>query len=203
MPPHWTYYVRLCQMIHFSVISRPITSEPWDRIPSETWYYADANFSQLASFVLVGFSFLFTLAWNFHFPTPVERLLWRIASVCHTAFSLYGGVYYLIEVFSTRKERKREGPGPRDAEAQAKYQGKGVQRRGKMVLECMRSWRNTSLEQNPNMEIPLRILVPVTVKCALHRLCGGFIHFEDFLALRAQPAGVYLTVNRFMLLLVG
>jgi hypothetical protein len=53
------------------------------------------------------------------------------------------------------------------------------------------------------MEIPLRILVPVTITCALYILCRLFIYFEDFFALRAQPAGVYVTVNRFMPLLVG
>jgi hypothetical protein len=72
-----------------------------------------------------------------------------------------------------------------------------------MVMDWIGSWRNISPEQDPNMEIPLRILVPVTITCALYILCRLFIYFEDFFALRAQPAGVYVTVNRFMPLLVG
>jgi hypothetical protein len=204
-------------MIHFPFISRPITSRPWDRIPSHTWYYADATFSPLASLVLIGSSFLFPLAWNFHFPTYVEKLLWRICSVYHNAFSLYGGIYYLIEVFSSRKQKSVHKPSqPRapsstrvqDAEAQLKspvyrHIKNRVNRCGKLVMDWIGSWRNISPEQDPNMEIPLRILVPVTITCALYILCRLFICFEDFFALRAQPAGVYVTVNRFMPLLVG
>jgi hypothetical protein len=204
-------------MIHFPFVSRPITTRPWNRFPSDTWHYADAKLSPLASLVCIGFSFLFTLAWNFHFPTYAEQLLWRICSVYHTAFTIYGGAYYLIETFGSGKRQKLRNlrqvtaPPPvraQDAEAQSNItlhprSKNKLHRRGKLAMDWIKTWRNISPEQDPNMEVPLRILLPVTVICFLYILCRMFIYFEDFFSLRIQPAGVYMTVNKFMPFLVG
>jgi hypothetical protein len=53
------------------------------------------------------------------------------------------------------------------------------------------------------MEIPLRIILPVSITCALYVLCQMYIYFEDFFGLRQQPEGVNLTVNKFIPFLVG
>ncbi|KAK7512502.1 uncharacterized protein IWZ02DRAFT_493928 [Phyllosticta citriasiana] len=59
---HWNYYVNLAQMIHFPFISRPITSHPWDRFPSDEWLCPDILFAPLAAVVLIVFSILFLFA---------------------------------------------------------------------------------------------------------------------------------------------
>ena len=186
-------------MVHFSLVSRPITARPWDRFPSDMWLYPDARFHPLASLILIGFSFVFTLAWNFHFPTYTEQLLWRTCSVYHTCFTIFVGLYYLAETREKKKTsvRAREATQIKDAEAQTKRRY-AVYRRGKAVLAWIRTWRNMSPEQDPEMEVPLRIMVPVTITVLLYVLCRLYIYFDDFFALRQQPAGVYLTVNKFM-----
>jgi hypothetical protein len=90
----------------------------------------------------------------------------------------------------------------KDTEAQDKRRH-AVYRRGKVVLAWIRTWRNISPEQDPEMEVPLRIMVPVTITVLLYVLCRLYIYFEDFFTLRQQPAGVYLTVNKFMPFMVG
>ena len=93
-------------MIHFPFVSRPIASRPWDRFPSDTWLYGDAKFSALSGLMIThGFSFLFTLAWNFHFPTYTEKLLLvestcrrccaAPAVLCRTCQGHYNSVYVL------------------------------------------------------------------------------------------------------------
>lgn len=204
-------------MMHFTFISRPTASRPCDRFPSDTWLYGDAKFSALAALMGLGFSFSFTLAWNFHFPTYAEKVLWRTCSVYHTGFTIYGSIYYLIEMFRSRRQQKRPKLKPppartskqeQDVEAQTKrsvyrHLKNGLFRQGKLVMSWIRTWRNISHDQDPNMEVPLRIILPVTVICFLYILCRIFIYFEDFFALREQPAGVYVTVNKFMPFLVG
>jgi hypothetical protein len=48
------------------------------------------------------------------------------------------------------------------------------------------------------MELPMRVIIPVTVTCVLYIFCRLFMYFEDFFGLREQPAGVYITVNKFI-----
>ncbi|KAK8247868.1 hypothetical protein HDK77DRAFT_211610 [Phyllosticta capitalensis] len=219
---HWSYYVRLAQMMHFPFISRPIRSRPWDRFPSDEWLCPDMIFAPLAAAVLVGFSVLFLFAWNFHFPTKAEQLLWRISSVYHAFFCLYGGLYYLIEMFNCRR---RAGPSKNeqtrppvheaahetlvdDLESQTFDQVRwlpetGMFRVRRQVETSLQSLRNISPDQDPDRAVPLRIIFPVTVICFLYILCRLFIYFEDFFALRLQLAGIYVTVNKFIPFLGG
>ncbi|CAI6339391.1 unnamed protein product [Periconia digitata] len=222
---HWNYYVRLCHMMRFRFVSRPITTRPWDRFPSDTWLAADAQLAPLAAIVLIGFSFLFTLAWNFHFPTPTEKLLWRVCSIYHTAFSIYGGVYYLIEMLSYTRQQRTQQRTQQDTQQPTqrhtmvsmqvqdqeaiprnslpRYLKLQIYRQFRNLLNYLRSWRNISPEQDPNMEVPLRVLYPVTITCFLYIVCRIYIYFEDFFSLRTQPADVYLTVNKFIPFLIG
>ncbi|KAK4175533.1 hypothetical protein QBC36DRAFT_22753 [Triangularia setosa] len=58
--------------------------------------------------------------------------------------------------------------------------------------------RNNSANQDPQMRLSLRVLIPVSAICGLYILCRLAIWNENFIAMRVQPAGVYVTVNRYM-----
>ncbi|KAK3386897.1 hypothetical protein B0H63DRAFT_141938 [Podospora didyma] len=58
--------------------------------------------------------------------------------------------------------------------------------------------RNISRDQDPEMRLPLKVIIPVTVTCYLYVVCRTYFWVEDFLSLRVQPTGVYITVNRYM-----
>lgn len=214
---HWSFYTRLSHIIHLKVVSRAIKSRPWDRFPSDTWLPLDMVFVPFGTVVIFFFSASFLLGWNFHYPTDTERLLWHVFSVYHGVFVIYGGVYYLIEAIkwtkrrqaqalasedsSVRKTTSNEGveldPGPEDGtnpEEQRRSNGGWLKRfRAKISL-----WRNISVDQDPQMAVPLRVIVPVSVTCVLYIFCRLFLYIEDFVSLRSQPVGIYLTVNRFI-----
>lgn len=57
---------------------------------------------------------------------------------------------------------------------------------------------NNSANRDPQMRLSLRVLIPVSVICGLNILCRLAIWSENFMAMRVQPAGVYVTVNRYM-----
>lgn len=212
---HWNYYVTLAHKLRVNLVARPITRRPWDRIPSDMWLCPARRYTPWASLVLVGFSIIFVLAWNFTFPTEKEKVLWRISSTYHAAFSLYGGIYYSIEMakFNSSKDKKPAQPDVEladllpeqqsdqpDIESQqtAAQRTAWMRRRLSRFLERARSWRNISGNQDPHMEVPLRVVIPITVTCFAYVICRLYIYLEDLISLRKQPAAVYLTVNKFL-----
>lgn len=53
------------------------------------------------------------------------------------------------------------------------------------------------------MDVPLRLIIPITITCFAYVLCRFYIYLEDLMSLRLQPADVYLTVNKFLPFLPG
>ena len=101
---NWRYYTQLSHLLWSRFLSRPVTSRPWDRFPSDTWLCPDAELLPFGAAVPMGFSIIFLPAWSFHFPTGITSMLLRICSVYHAAFSIYYGAYYCIEMCSTRRK---------------------------------------------------------------------------------------------------
>ena len=110
-------------------------------------------------------------------------------------------------------------PGNADAESQLQLgetESRPAQRwryllprRLVMGIECMVEryrrldrWldriRNISHDQDPGNAMPIHVIGPVTVICALYTLCRAYVYLEDYLSFRVQPAGVYVTVNQYV-----
>jgi hypothetical protein len=197
---HWSYYTRLEEILHIPLFSRPVRSRPWDRFRSDSWLRPDFKYTPIAMCVLLSFSVIFITAWNFHFPTYAEKVLWRICSVYHGIFSIYGGIYFLIEMFESERQfshshRNVQSSGTPSGQQQSKASRIETPQNPRGDL---RKWRNISPDYYPEMGIPLRILAPVSITCILYIFCRGYIYVEDFISLRAQPSGVYISVNKFI-----
>lgn len=182
-------------------------------MPSDIWLIPEPWFAPGAALILIGFSVIFVLAWNFQFPTASEKLLWRICSAYHAAFSIYGGAYYAVEMFKPSK-RKKTAPitqlssqlrtnSMESIEMESQRRITFGRRRFLRFVERARVWRNLSEDQDPEMEVPLRVIIPITVACFVYCLCRFYIYIEDLISLRLQPAEVYLTVNRYLPFLPG
>ncbi|KAF5683482.1 oxidoreductase [Fusarium circinatum] len=191
--------------LRINFVSRPVARTPWDRVPSDIWLIPEPWFAPGAALILIGFSVIFVLAWNFQFPTASEKLLWRICSAYHAAFSIYGGAYYAVEMFKPSK-RKKAAPiaqlssqlrtnSMESIEMESQRRITFGRRRFLRFVERARVWRNLSEDQDPAMEVPLRVIIPITVACFVYCLCRFYIYIEDLISLRLQPAEVYLTVN--------
>lgn len=81
---------------------------------------------------------------------------------------------------------------------EARRFGKGPLQIVRRIFALAARMRNFSVDKDPEMEVPLRVMLPVTITCALYTLCRLFLYVKDFLSLRAQPIGVYYTVNKFI-----
>ncbi|KAI1365239.1 hypothetical protein F5Y08DRAFT_328217 [Xylaria arbuscula] len=100
---HWSYYTQLTHYMRFLVVSRPLNTRPWNRLPSDQWLPPDNILLPFGALVHAVFNVSFVIPWNFHFPTNAERWLWRGFSIYQLVFAAYGGVYYIIEVIRWQK----------------------------------------------------------------------------------------------------
>lgn len=194
---HWSYYTRLAHMLHIRIFARPVKSQPWDRFPSDTWLCPTFGWAIPASCVTIIFSILFIAGWNFHFPTNVEKIMWRACSIYHAIFSLYGGVYYLVEMLNTRKNPAHSGHSRRHLHPAEEHllSSKISYHRLPIVSIFLDKWSKTLPVQDPEARIPLRLLVPVTIMCAVYVLCRIYIYVEDIISLRQQPSSVYISTD--------
>ena len=83
--------------------SLPLTS--WVRRSQTTPYSPAERSSTFTSGIAVGgviFGAIHVAAWNFDFPTPIERTLWHIASVLSTALLLAMYLSLLINEYFVR-----------------------------------------------------------------------------------------------------
>jgi len=231
---HWAYYTGLAEMVHLPIATRPMKSRMWNRYPSDLWLPPSGVLMVYITPIVLFFSSSFLLAWNFHFPTVAERLLWRISSAYHAFFSIYGCLYYLVEALKWKKSQQQQatmgrtssslstnastmeqlssGPPPNtptrrfmsfgrpaafmqslpaDLEIQLEEQAGRWQRMAATL-------RNVSSHGDPQMALPLRFSIPVTLSCILYIFCRLYLYIEDFVSFRMQPVGVYITVNRFL-----
>lgn len=194
---HWSYYTRLAQLFHIHLFSRPVTSRPWDRFPSDTWLCPDLTYTPIPICILLGFSCLFLLAWDFYFPTYTEKVLWRICSVYHAIFSIYGGIYYFIEIIQSRRRsthRHRRLRSSNTLSMRQKPEGSGIESPNGL-FGCLPKWRKVFADYDPEMGVSFRILLPVTLMCFLYIFARGYIYVEDFISLRVQPSDVYIGVD--------
>jgi hypothetical protein len=145
-----------------------------------------------APFVLL-FCCTFMFAWNFVFPTNVELILWRAASAFILAFGVVGGGYSgLCHKILLPKILEQKKPPILNAIIPCSRQSKGFRSR---VSRLGAKMRNISPSQDPNLEIPLRVLIPMSIICACYCLCRMYVLIEDLVGLRRLPASAFQTVD--------
>ena len=168
--------------MHLPIFSRPITATPYDRFPSDRFLVPDFTAEVIGAPVILVFGCLFMFAWNFSFPSPAEKILWRICSTYILSYTFVGGVFiqYCHKILLPRCSDHRRGLLPFTRE------------KSDFLPERL---RNIQQDRNPGLDIPLRALVLVTVLCALYCICRGYILVEDIISLRKLPESAYQTVN--------
>ncbi|KAF3809571.1 hypothetical protein GCG54_00012857, partial [Colletotrichum gloeosporioides] len=212
---HIAYYYRFLYLMRLKLLSRRMKKRLWDRVPPDIWFPAHPIFLPLVFLVLGFFGASFLLAWNFYFPTRSEQLSWRIFASYHAFFILQGGLYYMVDVYKWHQRHNAKyatsSQQPNDHELSALPTTRNdletavpqtpprlKQRIYNRLHRWATAWRNLSVEDDPDMAIPLRVSVPMSVLLFLYVAGRFFVYIEDFYSLRRQPSGVYLTVNRFM-----
>jgi hypothetical protein len=173
--------------LHLPLYSRPITVKPQYSIPGDTWLKPDFFHEFVLSIFMLAFVITLVAAWNFTFPTPIERTLWRVATAFNIAFTVFGGGYVWFWENIIPKIQKPRAPPSRQTLVQQ------IQEPSRRTIAD--KLRNISSPLDPELEIPLTFLIPITLLCALYCVCRIYIFVEDFIGLRSLPVSAFETVE--------
>lgn len=69
---------------------------------------------------------------------------------------------------------------------------------GRDLENWLKQWRNISSNQDPDMEVRLRWIIPSWTMALIYIWCRLIFYIEDFASLRQQPADVYIALNQFI-----
>lgn len=148
-----------------------------------------------AGVVFLGTNFI---AWNFHFPTLIERLLWRLSACGLVVLSAV--FLFITEIFSGQKIKKMQEGISMQRRALEGY-GTSIKKPRwknrivhKLRLFAMRL-RNNSPENNPDLDVSLAFPLVGVPFAAIYYILRIYFLVEDAIALRALPADAYRTVN--------
>jgi hypothetical protein len=190
----WTSFVHILDRLHLKLVSsqwdngKPCTRFPDDKFMRVKQFWLKAT----AGIFVMGFMAMFISAWNFSFPTHVEKLLWRIASLYLIAYGVLGEVFMgLWDLGGFDMEQYRSAlPRPL---------GQVNQKKKRPMLDWINHFadkvRNLSADKDPELAVPLRMWCFPTLLCALYCFARMYILVEDFIGLRSLPADAYTTVQ--------
>ncbi|KAK4140507.1 uncharacterized protein C8A04DRAFT_39878 [Dichotomopilus funicola] len=89
----WQFYNTMARRIlGFSPLMRHVHSQPWDRIPGDLFLPMDLDLHLWAVLLIAIFTSVPFMAWNSVFPSSIEQILWRTASVFMIVFNVYAFV---------------------------------------------------------------------------------------------------------------
>jgi hypothetical protein len=184
----WAYYTHILRILYLPVYSRPITVKPRDRIPSDTWLQTDLPREFLSAPFILGFCITLIIAWNFYFPTAIERLLWRIATGFFMAGGVISGGWLMLTEHLVGKLRMKKKTSSSDTVLPSVEQDK----RSRSVVEKP---RNISTPLDSELKGHLSILIPMTIGCAIYCILRLYILVEDIIGLRDLPPSAFKTVE--------
>lgn len=179
--------------------TRPISSIPDMSLPPLPLRleFIEAAFAV----VFLGMNFI---AWNWHFPTHAERILWRVAASAMTFTFGFGCVaHFAASVLRPHGHAQMEMSRQRNLNDRLQDEKYDLDQQKVTVWNRLKRWRlkwtvrlrNNSPTDDPNLDMPLRILLPGLPLMTLYVMCRVAIFVEDGLAFRAQPPGTYETVR--------
>ncbi|KAJ5476981.1 hypothetical protein N7539_007125 [Penicillium diatomitis] len=173
----WRYYVQILHYLYIPIFARPCT-KPYDHFPSDTSLPTDRTAEIIGAPIILFFTCIFTFAWHFEFPTPAEKLLWRIAAVYQIIFGLVGGlgVIYADTIVL---------PHTREKSVSFDYSPTG------RLAWLAWKLRNIHPDRDPDLTIPLKALLPFTLLCIGYCFSRTYILMEDLVGLRRLPESAF------------
>lgn len=190
----WFYYTEILRRLVNIVIPNPPTSRPYDHIPNANFMNPDdIRLEFIGGLIVMAYSATFITGWNLFFPTRVEEIFWRVASLYNIGFGACGGslVWYSMRLrgfthsgqdVGRVKSRADEKKGP-------------VGRLRASFRSFSSTLRNISPVEDDQLDIPLRFLIPITFLCVFYSIFRAYILVEDIIGLRELPVSAYQSVN--------
>lgn len=223
---HWQHLSHLSHKANFPLFTR-LPGLPWARMPSDIWIRPRGTLTVLGVFLQIPFCLSLLWPWNFHFATKTEQVLWRTSAVYHALYTCFITLYYLLWLDETKVARLAKVSLlnlhsrpllPTTTPAHATIQKNETSNyaltdatvsedtSAKMstwatikarITKLGHSWKNISPSQDPDHDVSRRFSTPIFIFTVIYIFSHVFVYIEDIIALRSQPAGVYLATTQY------
>ena len=189
----WAYYVQILKNMHNLVVNVRPNEKPYKHIPDLQWPNISLPLKIFDAVVILAFASIFVSAWNFHFPSQIEQILWRTCSIATLVYGCLGeahaGLFELSTIYFP-------GTSPFKRNPQLPDRSTGSSNRFTRQLHSLSiRLRNLSPEKDLQLEVSFRFLIFPTILCAVYCFVRAYILVEDIIALRSLEANAFNTVD--------
>lgn len=207
----WQFASRLSHKLCVPFFTR-LPGRPWARMPSDIWIQPKVAVAVPATVLQIPYSLSFLWAWNFHFASKAEQILWRSSAVFHAVYIWFITLHYMYYL-KKPNAAQTSGSLPRpnfsrplptcEFEVEESLQeipaSPSEEKRSRLhrIKRYIAQWRNTTPTQDPDHEMSLRWSCCILALTFLYTLAHVFIGIEDFISLRSQPADIYRTPGEY------
>ena len=191
----WLYYTQILKNIRNLIWKQPKKRKPYDHIPSDYWPSPRLMRLEVPTgLIILVFAASFLVGWNFSFPTPSERMIWRVASVFNLGYG-FVGILIVWAWIEMAPRHKNESINEHLSENTYKVREKEQKKWRTLASRFVAKLRNVSPEKDPQLEVPLRFFIPCTFLCAFYCIFRAYILVEDVIGLRSLPSSAYESVD--------
>lgn len=203
----WLFYMQNLRTLRL-LPSRTYKPAEADHFLSVEFPETELKWDLCFGWTIPAYSAIFMTAWDITFPSLVERTLWRVAAVYCLLFGFIGCAiagYFdnQLRVAScghamTRYLGWKTSDGTQTASEKLMVTDAGGSRFNALLRRTNKwfDWmRNRSQDHDPLLALPLRLVLPATVLCALYCLARLYLLVEDVVGLRSLPASAFRTVD--------
>ncbi|KAL2065340.1 hypothetical protein VTL71DRAFT_3009 [Oculimacula yallundae] len=205
-PLFWTHGMNILRAMHITFAPSKL---PHDRFENTIWHNITSK-GALLSFIImcIAYTAIFIAAWDAHFPTYAERVIWRISSLSLTATVI---LYFIITAFAWvvwpavrryfnhRVASKFRGLTSTSSEesTQTKPTGKlsRVSTPRSKLPRLAAKLRNNSTLKDPALNIPLKATLPMYIVGFCYCISRALILILDMIQLRSLPLSAFDTVD--------
>lgn len=194
----WWNFLNILRKMHISFGSE---GRPIDRIADSCQRVLPRREQYLLLAITTGCFAVFFIAWNDDFPTETERMFWRACCIIMMSLLYVGlAISECVQAYNVF-QRRSQGASPSSLTPRS-----GLLENGWFKLERLRQFvkqldkalnkvRNNSPDDDPELYVPLRVILPLYVMGFSYFFCRTFILIEDALELRSLPASAYASVD--------
>ncbi|KAH9215571.1 hypothetical protein DL95DRAFT_425000 [Leptodontidium sp. 2 PMI_412] len=196
---YWTHWINIIRKMHINFAPKSL---PHDRLENTVWLDIKAR-GALPANILTSllYSGIFLAGWNDHFPSHIEQILWRFASLAMmTAIALYfiiTAIAYILTLKGNSSKLTSETPS-RPTPAVMIVHNTAPQpnpkKRSRLSTIAARL-RNNSVSKDPLLNVPLKATIPMYGVGFLYCASRTLIIVLDIIQMRSMPVSAYTTVD--------
>lgn len=171
---------------------------PVDRFENTKFLYLPRGLFAACIGIATMYSAVFVAAWNYEFPTPTERLLWRVASLVVIGTALMFPIFCELgfEYYPKFQRRLATGRNKQGDQNTSVVISHSTEREVWQRLQrAATRVRNNSVSRNPAFDAPLKVLLPVYLSAFLFCMARTYIILADLIEFRSLPASAYSSVE--------